>query len=208
MDLEILISFCLATAALAFSPGPDNIFVLVQSLTNGRASGIAVVCGLISGCIVHTTLVAFGAAALIKSNDYVFLGLKILGAGYMVYLAIQAYNSANELVLESQNIRRRSFSKLFKTGFIMNVINPKVSIFFLAFFPAFLFSDEMGTVMQFYILGFLFMIVSFLIFTAIAILAGTISKFSTKNPGVGKLLKWIQIAVFLGIGLLILLSEK
>ncbi len=208
MSIEILISFCLASAALAVSPGPDNIFVLVQSLTYGRKSGIAIVCGLISGCIVHTTLVAFGAAALIKANDNLFLVLKLLGAAYMLYLAFKVYRGPDKLELKAEDIRRQNFSGLFKTGFIMNVINPKVSIFFLAFFPGFLFSETMGTVTQFYILGFLFMAVSFVIFSAIALLAGIISEYTNSHPGIGKVFKWMQIIVFLLIGLLILLSEK
>ena len=208
MNSEILISFCLASAALAISPGPDNIFVLVQSLTFGRKSGLAVVCGVISGCLVHTTLVAFGAAALIKTNDHVFTGLKVLGATYMLFLAYKVFRGPDNLELKSKNVKQRNFGGLFRTGFIMNVINPKVSIFFLAFFPGFMFSKELSPVWQFYVLGLLFMVVSFAIFASIAMLAGTISSYTKSHPGTGKVFKWLQIVVFISIGLIILLSKK
>ena len=89
----------------------------------------------------------------------------------------------------------------------MNVLNPKVSIFFLAFFPSFLFSDSMETVNQFFILGFIFMGVSLIIFSLIAILAGSISNYLTKNSKVGGILKWLQIIVFVGIAIFILFSD-
>jgi threonine/homoserine/homoserine lactone efflux protein len=98
--------------------------------------------------------------------------------------------------------------KLFKTGFAMNVLNPKVTIFFLAFFPGFLFSETLGTVMQFYILGLLFMLVAFIIFGTIAVLAGSISTYLMRHPKAGISLKWVQIVVFLGIAIYLLLSDK
>ena len=88
----------------------------------------------------------------------------------------------------------------------MNVLNPKVSIFFLAFFPGFLFSDSLNTIVQFYTLGFLFMFVSFTVFSAIAILAGAISDYIRKHKNVGLYLKWTQILVFVGIAIFILAS--
>ena len=95
--------------------------------------------------------------------------------------------------------------ELFKKGFWMNVLNPKVTIFFLAFFPQFLFSETISTVIQFYILGGLFILTSFVIFSSIAVLAGSISKSIKKNAQIGVFLKWAQIVVFIGIAVLILL---
>ena len=93
MNYEILFGFILATTALALSPGPDNIYVLMQSITNGRKYGIATVCGLISGCLVHTTLVAFGVSAIIKESDTLFFIIKSLGAIYLLYLAFKVFKS-------------------------------------------------------------------------------------------------------------------
>ncbi|GFZ88358.1 LysE family translocator [Aquaticitalea lipolytica] len=208
MNYDLLLSFILATSALAISPGPDNIYVLMQSLVNGKKYGIATVCGLITGCLVHTTLVAFGVSAIIKQNDSLFFIIKLFGALYLLYLAFNVYKSDAELSLNSSNIPKKSTTQLFKQGFIMNVLNPKVSIFFLAFFPGFLFSTTLNTITQFYVLGFIFMIVSFIIFSIIAVLSGLISEYIKKHKNVGFILKWLQIIVFVGIAIFILLSEK
>ena len=158
MNIEVLISFIIATATLAFSPGPDNIFVLIQSATYGKKYGFAVVCGLMSGCLVHTTLVAFGLSAFIKANEKLYWILKVFGAAYMLFLAFKVYKSKQNLSPLTTAVSQKKIIQLFKQGFIMNVLNPKVSIFFLAFFPAFIFSDSISLFKQFYVLGFLFII--------------------------------------------------
>ncbi|OBX21245.1 LysE family translocator [Bizionia algoritergicola] len=195
----------LATAALAISPGPDNIYVLMQSIAHGKKYGLATVSGLISGCIIHTTLLAFGVSAIIKNNDTLFFIIKLFGAAYLLYLAFQVFKSSGDLSISETQVPKKSVSQLFKQGFIMNVLNPKVSIFFLAFFPGFLFSDSLSPVWQFYILGFLFMAVSLIIFSGIAILAGSISVYIKGHKNIGLYLKWLQIVVFIGIAILILL---
>lgn len=208
MDSEILISFIIATSALAIAPGPDNIYVLMQSLVHGKKFGIATVCGLMTGCLVHTSLVAFGVSALIRANESLYFIIKLLGAFYLFYLAYKVFRSDAELSIGNKNIPKKTTLQLFKQGFIMNVLNPKVSIFFLAFFPGFLFSKTMNTIAQFYILGLLFILISFIIFGSIAILSGMISDYLKSHSKVGLFLKWLQIIVFTGIAIFILLSEK
>ena len=200
--IETLISFSIATLALAIAPGPDNIYVLTQSLVNGTKSGIATTAGLISGCIVHTTLLAFGISAIITASENIFYGIKVLGACYLLYLAYKVYSS-DETISLSENAPKKSYLELYKTGVIMNLLNPKVMIFFLAFFPGFLWDKDGNTISQFYILGISFMAISFLIFSSIALLAGRISGFILKSKGVGGFLKWLQIIVFVGIAIYI-----
>mgnify|MGYP000109017643 CR=1 FL=1 len=202
--LEILFSFSLATLALAFSPGPDNIFVLTQSIVNGKKYGLATVFGLISGCIVHTTLLAFGVSAVIKESESIFFGIKLFGAAYLLYLAFKVFKSDASIAFSEDNVVQKTTTQLFKQGFIMNVLNPKVSIFFLAFFPGFLFSDSLSTVIQFYVLGAVFMLISLMVFSAIAILAGSISTYIKSHNNVGLYLKWTQIVVFIAIAIFIL----
>ncbi len=204
MITETLISFALATSVLAISPGPDNIYVLVQSITNGKAYGIATVCGLITGCIVHTTLLAFGVSAIIKANEELFFGIKVLGSLYLLYLAYKVFKSDSQLDFDSETAPKKSLKALFVQGFFMNVLNPKVTIFFLAFFPGFLFSKTMSTIGQFYILGGIFMLVSFIIFSAIALLAGQIKSYTLKHRNSGVVFKWLQIVVFIGIAVFVL----
>tara|TARA_R110002050_G_scaffold287364_1_gene438526 strand:+ start:1686 stop:2258 length:573 start_codon:yes stop_codon:yes gene_type:complete len=189
---------------LAISPGPDNVYVLVQSISNGKSYGLATVCGLITGCIVHTTLLAFGVSAVISANENLFFGIKLLGACYLLFLAYKVFKSDAAISLNSDVIPKKSLKQLFVQGFFMNVLNPKVMIFFLAFFPGFLFSETMSTVIQFYILGGIFMLVSFLVFSSIALLAGKIKTFTLNHKNSGLVLKWLQIVVFVGIAVFIL----
>ena len=199
MNYDILLAFSVATFVLSLSPGPDNIFVLIQSISNGKKQGLAVVAGLMSGCLVHTTLLAFGVSAVIKNNSTIFTGIKVFGAAYLLYLAFMVYRGGNAILIEGDVKNKKSLRSLFKQGFIMNVLNPKVTIFFLAFFPGFLFSDSLSTVIQFYTLGFLFILVSSVVFGSIALLSGQISIFLTANKKTGFVLKWVQIIVFIGI---------
>lgn len=201
---ELLISFIIATIGLAVSPGPDNIYVLTQSLVNGVESGIATTAGLISGCIVHTTLLAFGLSAIITTSETLFYGIKVLGAFYLLFLAFKVYKS-NESISLTENTTKKSNCELFKTGVIMNLVNPKVMIFFLAFFPGFLWDENGNTIVQFYILGITFMVVSFIVFSSIAIAAGKISSLLQQWKNMNTVLKWLQIIVFVGIAIFILI---
>ena len=206
LDYNILIGFIIATAALAFSPGPDNIFVLTLSMANGKKFGLAVVAGLMTGCLVHTTLLAFGVSEIIKRSETLFWVIKVFGALYLLYLAFMVFKEGSGIELSQGNTTELQLTALFKKGFWMNVLNPKVTIFFLAFFPGFLFSNSLNTVTQFYVLGLLFILVSSVIFGAIAIAAGSISSYITKTPKVGVFFKWLQIIVFVGIAIYLLLS--
>ena len=206
MDISILIAFSLATAALAISPGPDNIFVLTQSISHGAKYGLATTAGLITGCLVHTTALAFGVSAIIKNNPNIYLAIKIFGAAYLIYLAVRVLLSKVPVSILAGEAPGKALHALFKQGFIMNVLNPKVALFFLAFFPGFLFSKDLSTVIQFYILGFLFMIISFCVFASIALLAGRFSRFLNQKTRPFLFFKWLQIVVFTGIALFLLIS--
>jgi len=201
--LETLFSFALATAILALSPGPDNIFVLTQSLVYGKRYGLATVYGLITGCIVHTTLLAFGVTLIINESEILFFTIKFFGAIYLLFLAFKVYKSDPSILLSKKNVTQKTTIQLFKQGFVMNVFNPKVSIFFLAFFPGFLFSKTLSTIVQFYILGLIFMVVSLIIFSLISILAANIATSLKNNLKIGIYLKWLQILVFVVIAFFI-----
>ena len=203
--MEILISFILAVSILAISPGPDNIFVLMQSVVHGKKYGLATIIGLMTGCIVHTTFVALGISAIIKENNTIFLGIKILGAVYLLYLAYKVITGGSEISMNTEKIDKKTPFQLFKIGFIMNVLNPKVTLFFLALFPGFLFSEILPISLQFYILGSLFILVSFVFFSLIAILGGTISEKIKTSKNIGVWLQWMQVFVFIGIAVFILI---
>lgn len=202
--LEQIIPFLTASILLTLSPGPDIIYVLVQGMTNGRSHGIVTALGLVTGIIIHTSLVAFGVSAIIQESDSIFFAIKVFGAAYLFYLAYKVFRSDGSIEVNSQADRKRTYLSLFRQGFLMNVLNPKVAIFFLAFFPGFLWEPEGNTLFQFYVLGFLFMLQALLIFSAVATLSGKISSYLSKHPSSGMILKWVQILVFLGIGIFIL----
>ena len=208
VNYPILIGFLVSSIALALSPGPDNIFVLAQSISNGTKAGMATVFGLVSGCLVHTTLLAFGVSEIIKRSDALFFAIKLFGAVYLLFLAYKVYQSDASIMLDKEGQPAKSPRNLFWTGFTMNVLNPKVTIFFLAFFPGFLFSDTLDTVIQFYALGLLFMLSALLVFGTIAFLAGSISNYLTRIKKAGIYLKWVQIIVFMGIAVYLFLSDK
>ena len=203
--MEILISFILAVSILAISPGPDNIFVLMQSVVHGKKYGLATIIGLMTGCIVHTTFVAVGISTIIKENNTIFLVIKILGAVYLLYLAYKVITGGSEISMSTKKIDKKTPFQLFKIGFIMNVLNPKVTLFFLALFPGFLFSEILPISLQFYILGALFILVSFVVFSLIAILGGTISEKIKTSKNIGVWLQWMQVFVFIGIAVFILI---
>lgn len=201
---ETLISFIVATTVLAISPGPDNVFVLMQSIVYGKKKGFSVVFGLMTGCLVHTTLVAFGVSSVLKNNVSLFFIIKLFGASYLLFLAYKVYKSSSEISFSETGIQKNTHVQLFKKGFLMNVLNPKVTLFFLAFFPQFIFSEKMATVYQFYVLGGLFILVSFLVFGCFALLGARVKEMLQKKTKIGLYLKWIQICVFVTIAVFIL----
>jgi len=175
-------------------------------MANGKKYGLAVVAGLMTGCLIHTSLLAFGVSEIIKRSDTLFWVIKGFGAIYLLYLAFMVFREGSSIELSQGETTTLKLSALFKKGFWMNVLNPKVTIFFLAFFPGFLFSESLSTVIQFYVLGLLFMVVSSTIFGGIALMAGSISQYITKTPGVGLFFKWLQIVVFVGIAVYLLVG--
>lgn len=176
MNYEILISFILSVGVLAISPGPDNLFVLTQSVTYGRRYGLATIAGLMTGCIIHTSLVAFGVSIIIQQHPKIFISIRVVGAIYLVFLAYKVFKSQGAIAVDNKKIPKKTLVQLFRVGFLMNVLNPKVTLFFLALFPGFLFSDELSNVVQFYILGGLFILTSMVVFSTVAFLGGAISE--------------------------------
>ena len=185
MQLETLLIFLFSASILTLSPGPDIIYVFIKSSTEGKIAGIKTVFGLTTGLIFHTLLLVFGVSALINSNDYFFFILKVFGFIYFIFLAISTYNKNSKIdnkTLSSKND--------FTTGLMMNVLNPKVSIFFIAFFPNYIFHNSWSYELQFSILGLIFWLVANTIFLLVVLL-------SSFNTGfVNNLINHNKIKVF------------
>jgi threonine/homoserine/homoserine lactone efflux protein len=202
-----LIYFIAASAALTFLPGPDILFVLTQSISQGKMAGVATATGLCTGILVHTSAAALGISALIYKSALAFEIVKYAGAAYLLYLAWQALKENGELV-SSAPVRETSAFALYRRGIFMNVLNPKVALFFLAFLPQFVNLESGNVPVQMIFLGIVFLIQAWLIFSAISVFAGTIGDKIVKKPGIGKYINWGKAGIFTVIGVKLALAHK
>ena len=207
IPIGTLATFFTASVILALAPGPDNIFVLTQSALYGKLSGICVMLGLCTGLLVHTTAVAFGVAAIFQVSTIAFIILKLVGACYLVYLAWQNFRaSASDLSATSD--KGYSLGKLYRRGIIMNITNPKVSVFFLAFLPQFADPSTGSLTLQIICLGGIFIVATILIFGSIALLAGTIGGWLAKSTKTQILMNRIAGSVFIILALKLSTAQR
>lgn len=203
---EVLFLFIAASAALAIAPGPDNIFVLTQSAIHRRKAGIVLTLGLCSGLVVHIAAVALGVAAMLKASAVAFTVLKIVGAAYLLYLAWQAFRAGNaQIAVESEN--PVSAKALYIRGILMNVTNPKVAIFFLAFLPQFTDPSRGSISMQIIMLGVVFMVTVLVIFSGIAWAAGRIGSWLKRSSRAQIYINRFAGTVFILLAYRLILSE-
>jgi threonine/homoserine/homoserine lactone efflux protein len=209
MDLQLLLGFILATLTLAFMPGPDNIYVLTESISKGWKQGIGITAGLISGVLVHTFIVATGFSLIIFEYDWTFDLLKYAGSAYLVYMAYGALKEKAIQVTFGEKAKLEPFIGLFKRGFIMNVLNPKVTLFFMVLLPQFVSSSaqSFSAMWQMIILGLVFMAVSFPAFSSIAIVSGSLASL-LNNDRFWIVTKWIKVSVLIVLAILLILSKK
>ena len=207
--LDNIITFSFFTLALAISPGPDNIFVLTQSVARGAKYGIAIASGLITGCIVHTSLVALGFAVIIRDNEWLLWTIKIAGAAYLLFLAYKIYRAPAEINIDNDNRSSKGLWQLYRVGITMNLLNPKVTLFFLAILSQFVIPElQYPEWVQIYILGSVFMLISLIVFYAIALLAGQVSSLIRSSKWFEPVMKWLQIVVFVVIAILVLIPNS
>ena len=199
--------FFVASILLALAPGPDNIFVITMAALRGSIAGLIVTLGLCTGLVVHTTVVALGIATLFHTSMTAFTILKTIGALYLLYLAWLAFRNKKE---EAQVDRKTNYSrwKLYCRGIIMNVTNPKVSIFFLAFLPQFVNPGNGRLTLQFLILGGVFIISTILVFGVIAVLAGVLGKQLINSDRMKRTMNRIAGTVFIALALKLVTTER
>ena len=207
IPVEVAISFFAVAVLLALAPGPDNIFVLTQAAVNGKTAGLFVTFGLCSGLIIHTAAVAFGVAALFQASAIAFNAVKIAGAVYLLYLAWGAFRAGAEKISSSGELAL-SLRALYARGFIMNVTNPKVTIFFLAFLPQFADPERGSMVIQMMMLGGLMMIATILVFGSIALLAGTLGDKFASSERAQIILNRIAGTIFAALALKLITAER
>lgn len=207
MDLNLLLAFVGASVLLTVMPGPDNILVLTESITKGKRNGIALSLGLSIGVLIHTLAATTGLSLLIKNSATAFQIVKYAGAAYLFYLAFLALKEKNNHNNSLKNQPAFNFWKLARKGFFMNVLNPKVSLFFIAFLPQFISESGFNISIQLIIMGIIFMVQAFIIFSLIAILSGKLNQF-LDDEKFWKTTNYVKASVLGILGILLVLSKK
>jgi threonine/homoserine/homoserine lactone efflux protein len=205
--LENLLALFVTAVILALVPGPDNLFVLTHSALHGRITGWYATLGFSTGLIVHTAAVSLGVAALFQTSEVAFNLLKLVGAAYLFYLAWRFIHRSNSrLPLQSQ--KRLTPWLIYRRGIIMNVTNPKVSLFFLALLPQFILPESGPVGLQMIIFGIVFILATLLVFGAIAELAGVISPWLKRSDTAQRIMHRIAAAIFIILAMKLLLAER
>ena len=193
--MDQILLFFISSLALTLMPGPDILFVINQSIED-KKSGLLVAFGLCSGLVVHTLVLALGLSAIIEQNNNVIMFFKYFGSVYLFYLASQEFKKVSVT-------SERQKENFYLRGVYMNLINPKVLIFFLAYFPNFLFSETISISYQFIILGAIFIIQALIVFSIVSLASNrliSILKVDVKN----KKIAYLKSFIFALIGLSIL----
>jgi threonine/homoserine/homoserine lactone efflux protein len=206
VSLEIITSLFATAVVLALVPGPDNIFVLTQSVVQGRWAGLAATLGFSTGLIFHTLAVTLGVAAIFQTSQLAFTGLKLCGAAYLLYLAWR-YLRMPTLKTDASTNTRLNHWQYYRRGIIMNVTNPKVSLFFLAFLPQFTDPQAGSVVWQMIVFGLLFIIATLLVFGGLAIAAGAISPWLNSKPQFQRAIHWIAALIFILLAVRLILVQ-
>lgn len=191
-------SFLVASVLLTLMPGPDNLFVITQSMVYGARRGLLITLGLISGIVVHTSLAATGLALVIQNRPDLYAGLRYVGAAYLLFLAFQAFrhrrDAPAQLAATDQGPTGPERGRWWLRGFVMNVLNPKVTLFFLAFLPRFVPAGAAVPTAHFFLLGALFMAQGLLLFSLFALLAGRLARW-LQRPRRQYVLRWGEVVV-------------
>ncbi|MGP5645172.1 LysE family translocator [Psychrobacter celer] len=213
--IENYLGFVLAAILLNLTPGTDTMYIITRSVSHGSAAGFYSVLGIISGILVHTVFAALGLSIILINSPLAFTIVKYIGASYLCYLGIKMLISkqpsllANHLPKSSPSAPANSIAhwQIYKQGVLTNVFNPKVALFFLAFFPQFIDPSYAHSALSFLILGLSFALTGFVWCSCLALLASKFSANLRKNPAIEVLLNKISGVVFIGLGVK-LLTEK
>ncbi|AQW92141.1 LysE family translocator [Elizabethkingia anophelis] len=196
IPIHDLIFFIIAAFILVISPGPNMIYLISRTITQGRKAGLTSLAGVICGFLFHIVMVSFGLTAVLFAVPYAYIVLKTLGTVYLLYLAYQAIKPNSKNIFEvDRNISIDRPRKLFTVGFLTNVLNPKVAVFYLSFFPQFI-KPQYGSIFtQSLELGIIQVFVNFSINFIIVLTAAQAARFFAKNPTWIKAQKWFMASV-------------
>ena len=208
LTLQVVLAFFSVSVLLALAPGPDNVFVLVHAAQHGVRAGLLVVLGLCSGLLFHTAAVALGLAALLATSALAFTVLKTVGALYLLWLAWLSWRAPagplqGQADAEGENLGPW---QTYGRGVLMNISNPKVALFFLAFLPQFVEPTRGAVALQILQLGGVFMLATLLTFGAVALLAGRFGQLLQNSPRAQVRLNRLASVVVVGLALRLVLA--
>ena len=204
----MLLSFIISSILLAISPGPDNIYIATLTSRSGKISGFSFLMGLLIGCFIHTILLAFGLNAMIIQVDFIFNLIKYFGALYLIYLSIEVYKSDDLFKKNNKLSNSDSILINLKKGIMMNLLNPKVFLFFALFFPNFLFSETISFKIQIIIMGLIFIIITLFVFGIIILFSNVIFNNFSQESKFKLYAKFFNILVLIVIAAIILFTEN
>ena len=204
--------FCLAVLLLNLTPGPDTAFIVGQSVTHGRRAGLLSVLGISTGCAAHTIALSLGLSALLAASAGAFLVIKVVGAAYLVFLGVRmivgTIGRRDAIVVTASPARRMSAARTFIQGFLTNLLNPKVVLFFLSFFPQFVSDASPSKGVAFLVLGAVLIGISTVYNGIVAWLAGSITHRMRSAPLAKAWLERSVGATFIALGARIATADR
>ncbi|MEL6918961.1 MAG: LysE family translocator [Bacteroidota bacterium] len=202
-----LLLFALAALIMVLSPGPNMIYLISRSLSQGKKAGIISLLGVVCGFLFHILMVSFGLTAIFFAIPYAFVGVKFLGVGYLLYLAYRTVKSNNKIFDADQNLKSDKSLKLFNIGLLTNILNPKMAVFYLSFFPQFI-QPEYGSILgQSFQLGIIQIIISFSVNFSMVISAAKMASWFSKKPIWLRIQKWFMASVLTGLAVKMALAK-
>ena len=206
-DSIVLVQFAVASVILAITPGPDMTLFVSRTLSQGRAAGFASMAGALTGTLVHTTLVVVGVSALIVASPSAFLVLKIFGAGYLVYLAWQAIRHGSAFSPEKKSGPGISMGRSFSIGLGVNLMNPKIILFFMTFLPQFVSAHDPDAAGKLFFLGAMFVLISIPVTAPMVFAADRFAAAMKRSPRVTRAVDWLFAGVFSAFALKIITAQ-
>lgn len=195
LSLPELMFFALAALGLVISPGPNMIYLISRSIVQGRKAGLISLAGVICGFLFHILMVSFGLSLVLLKIPFAYATLKTLGIAYLLYLAYQAVKPNSKSIFEARkDLQQDGPLKLFSIGFFTNVLNPKVAVFYLSFFPQFI-KPEGDVLLQSLQLGLTQMTVSFTVNFIIVLSAARMAVWFSTQPIWVRAQKWFMASV-------------
>ena len=207
--IENYLGFIIAGIIMNLTPGADTIYIITRSIAQGKKAGIYSVLGIGSGAIIHIILAGFGLSVILAKSILLFNIIKWIGASYLIYLGIKMLLDKSKLfAAEKTEFEKTDLWKIYRQGFLTNVLNPKVAIFFLSLLPQFIKPEYVDSSIPFFILGLTFLTTGTIWCLFLAYSASFMTDTLRKNDRIGKIMKKVSGFVFIGLGLQLLIKRN